>query len=75
MPIMNDYKRMPLISSGEWKVGEPETCTWRQGNRRNLYYPSCRRVYSLSNEKTLSESKLIFCPFCGKPIKDIPYSG
>ena len=80
MPIMNDYKRMPLISSGEWKGGEPETCTWTQYHNVDIgyycYLTSCKNYHSFKLDKLpFSSNGFNFCPYCGKPIKDIPYSG
>jgi hypothetical protein len=74
MPIMNDYKRMPLIGSGEWKGGEPETCTWTQGMFHNMYKTKCGHSHYFENG-TATDYGFVYCPFCGKPIKDIPYSG
>ena len=55
-------------------MNEPEVCTWRQGMFSNMYETECGHDHYLENG-TATEYGFIWCTYCGKPIKDIPYSG
>ena len=46
-------------------------CEWREdSNDYGLYHTSCENMYQVI-EATPSENGFIFCPFCGKTLKEI----
>jgi hypothetical protein len=52
---------------------DPNGCTWTE-DEEGIYQTSCDEQF-VFNSETATDNGFNFCPFCGKPIKDIPYSG
>ena len=71
---MLDTDGFTKISSITTNPVEPEVCTWTQGMFSNMYETECGHDHYLENG-TATEYGFIWCTYCGKPIKDIPYSG
>jgi len=44
-------------------------CTWTYDDLLDAWDTSCGECFILT-EGTLEENKIIFCPFCGKLIKE-----
>jgi hypothetical protein len=71
--VINDSKTMQLVS--KWKFVEPEICTWTQDKETITdYLTSCGKKYGF-NYAGIKYAYFVYCPYCGKPIKDIPYLG
>jgi hypothetical protein len=51
-----------------------ESCTWTQDKQHYRYETGCNRTHYFFSG-TLGSNVFLWCPYCGKPIKDIPYSG
>ena len=54
-------------------ASEPEYCTWAQYKQHYRYETGCNKVHYFFSG-TVSSSEFIFCPYCGKPIKDVPFA-
>jgi hypothetical protein len=54
---------------------EPEVCTWTQDKDRNYSTYCGNGFYFGIVLDTVTDCGFVYCPFCGKPIKDIPYGG
>ena len=52
---------------------EPEYCTWTQSNILDVYDTSCENEYHFYFME-FKDAGFLFCPYCGKPIKDVPFA-
>ena len=57
-----------------------EVCIWTQDTKKyyGRYFTSCDHIFTFNTGfgiHSATWNKFKFCPYCGKPIKDIPYSG
>jgi hypothetical protein len=49
-----------------------ESCIWTQSNVLDVWDTSCHNEHHFYFME-FKESAFKYCPWCGKPIKDIPY--
>ncbi len=70
---MSDLENDVLLMKRPVIFVKPEVCTWIQGMFRNLYTTECGHEHYLELG-TATEYGFNFCPFCGKPIKDVPFA-
>ncbi len=56
-------RKAPVIPC-EWKEDDADCGCWR---------PACGGDLFVLNAGTPAENKMKFCPFCGKPLKEVPY--
>jgi hypothetical protein len=54
-------------------VTQPEYCTWTQSNILDVYDTSCENEYHFYFME-FQDAGFLFCPYCGKPIKDVPFA-
>ena len=51
----------------------PNECEWRE-TMDGPYATACGELWEF-NDGTPSENKCKFCPYCGKPLRVVPYEG
>jgi hypothetical protein len=56
----------------EAMVIKPEYCAWTQSNVLDVYDTSCENEY-IFYFMEFQDAGFLFCPYCGNPIKDVPY--
>ena len=60
------------VETGEDPVKNNTVCTW-EDEGDGYYNPGCCSDAFMFNEGTATENGFKFCPFCGKPLEDLPY--
>lgn len=61
------------IESGEYelvKKAESEKCVWRENEFLGTFHTDCDNLFELSNDDSLVQNKIYYCPFCGKQIDE-----
>jgi len=46
-------------------------CTWVYDGDYSKWDTDCGEAFELSNDATLCDNKIQFCPFCGKRINEV----
>lgn len=49
----------------------PPICTWVYDGDYSKWDTDCGEAFELSNDATLCDNKIQFCPFCGKRINEV----
>ncbi len=49
----------------------PAICTWVYDGDYSKWDTDCGEAFELSNDATLIDNRIQFCPFCGKRINEV----
>ena len=55
-------------------MSTPDVCEWKEDSNPDweLWESSCGHSW-ICEEGTPASNGMVFCPFCGKPLKEVPY--
>lgn len=69
---IDEEKVYALVVNSTQKT-KPQKCVWREKEFLGIFHTDCDNLFELSNEDSLVQNKIYYCPFCGKKIEEVNF--